>query len=182
MADTLEIVRGISQAIANRHDGALDEDGEPVKIGLRREEGMDLTDRRVMDGFNVSLYGDMMCIKYHGEATLKEVHNKDFESDMEQMVQDISSYIKKEYRKVTKSSLNLVKEGEIDILVQSLNRGRSWIQAKCDFKIGNYSEVDTVQNETEDKKLDKDFKNFIEAGGFEKKAKNDKRPAPEKTS
>ena len=31
MATTLEIVNGISQAMANTHDGALDEKGEPVK-------------------------------------------------------------------------------------------------------------------------------------------------------
>ena len=31
----LDIVRGISQAVANTHDGALDEEGNPVKIGLR---------------------------------------------------------------------------------------------------------------------------------------------------
>ena len=30
MATTLEIVNGISQAMANTHDGALDEKGEPV--------------------------------------------------------------------------------------------------------------------------------------------------------
>ena len=39
MATTLEIIDGISQVLANTYDGALDESGEPVKIGLRREEG-----------------------------------------------------------------------------------------------------------------------------------------------
>ena len=40
MATTLEIINGISQVLANTYDGALDESGEPVKIGLRREEGI----------------------------------------------------------------------------------------------------------------------------------------------
>ena len=34
MADTLEIVRGISQAIANSHDGAIDEEGNPILEGV----------------------------------------------------------------------------------------------------------------------------------------------------
>ena len=41
MAEVLDIVRGISQVMANTHDGALDENGEPVKIGLKREEDVD---------------------------------------------------------------------------------------------------------------------------------------------
>ena len=50
MATTLEIINGISQVLANSYDGALDESGEPVKIGLRREEGNPLIDHRVIDG------------------------------------------------------------------------------------------------------------------------------------
>ena len=34
----LDVVRGISQAIANSHDGALVEEGNPIEIGLKREE------------------------------------------------------------------------------------------------------------------------------------------------
>ncbi len=51
MADVLEIVRGISQVMANAYDGAMDENGEPIKIGLKREEEVAITDKRVMDGF-----------------------------------------------------------------------------------------------------------------------------------
>ena len=32
---TLDIIRGIAQAAANAYDGALDDKGEPIKIGLR---------------------------------------------------------------------------------------------------------------------------------------------------
>ncbi len=39
MATIYEIVQGLSQAAANGYDGALDENGEPVKIGLKRERG-----------------------------------------------------------------------------------------------------------------------------------------------
>ena len=180
MADTLTIVRGISQALANKHDGALDENGDPVLIGLRREEGLDITDRRVMDGFNVSLYGDKLCIKYHCEMPLKEVHDKNMESNVEQTVADIVKYLKKEYRKATKESLNIVKEGEVDILVQSASRVRSWIQAKCEYVIKNYEDVEPLYQESDEKRVDTAIKTFLDKGGMDSKTKNDKRPAPEK--
>ena len=64
MATTLEIVRGISQVMANSHDGALDDKGEPIKIGLKREEGDPILDSRVMDGFGVKFNGNKCEQKY----------------------------------------------------------------------------------------------------------------------
>jgi hypothetical protein len=73
MASIYDIVQGLSQAAANAYDGALGEDYKPLKTGaLRREEGNMLIDRRVMDGFNVKFYGDMMCLTYQSEIQLME--------------------------------------------------------------------------------------------------------------
>ena len=83
MATVYEIVQGLSQAAANAYDGALDENGEPLKVGLQREEGRPLIDKRVMDGFNVKFYGNMMCIAYMSEVQLKEVYAAGFESEVE---------------------------------------------------------------------------------------------------
>ena len=55
MATTMEIVNGISQVMANSYDGALDEKGEPIKVGLKREEGHPINDSRVMDSKYSSL-------------------------------------------------------------------------------------------------------------------------------
>ena len=82
MATTLEIVRGISQIMANSQDGALADKGEPIKVGLKREEGNPITDSRIMDGFKVSFYGPQLCIHYHAEVKLKDVHDKNFENDI----------------------------------------------------------------------------------------------------
>ena len=65
MATALEIVRGISQVLANSYDGALDENGDPIKIGLRREE-VKITDKRVMDGFGCTIAGNLR-ISYQSE-------------------------------------------------------------------------------------------------------------------
>ena len=174
MADVLEIARGISQAIANSHDGALDEDGEPVKIGLRREEDVPITDRRVMDGFKIALHGDQLMVKYHSEIPLKEVHGKDFEGEISDMLEKIASFLKKEYKKVTKSALTLSRNGEADVMVQSLNRHRSWVQATQVYDIGNYGEaVERSSNDegnfhrtsaSSEDRLDKAMKDWISQG------------------
>ena len=51
MATTYEIVQGLAQAAANAYDGALDDKGELLKVGLQREEGRIMFDSRKMDGF-----------------------------------------------------------------------------------------------------------------------------------
>ena len=93
-SNVLEIIQGIQQAASNAHDGALDENGEQLKVGLRREEGHPILDKRVMDGFGVCFLGNTLRIKYQGVITLKEFHKGDFEGDIEQRLQDISSFLK----------------------------------------------------------------------------------------
>jgi len=175
MATTLEIIRGISQAASRAYDGALDDKGEPVKVGLKREEGNPLIDKRVMDGFKVKFYGDKLCIKYHSEILLKDVYSNSFESDIESMINDIAKFLKKEYKAVTGNSLTLTAEGEVDIIVQSTSRVRTWCQAHRFYNIGSISDVEPV-GAPSDRKLDKTFKSFVDAGGFQgKRPKNDTR-------
>lgn len=166
MATILDIARGISQVMANSYDGALDENGEPIKVGLRREEGNPINDSRVMDGFKVSFHGDQLCIHYHSEVKLSETHDKNFESDLEQMIQDIASFIKKEFKKVTSSALTLKKVGELEAIVQNTSRVRSWVQAKCYYDIGGAS-LDPVRGESKDS-VDSKFKSFLEQGDWKK--------------
>jgi len=171
-----EIIQGLSQAAANAYDGALTEDGEPIKAGLQREEGDPILDKRILDGFGVVFYGNMMCLSYHSEVQLKEVHANGFESDVEQRMSDIASWLKKEYRKVTGKSVTLTEEGELDVMVQSTSKVRSWVQAKLHYKISGLS--DEMQIAAESKStLDKDWKTFLDKGGWKgKRPKNDTRP------
>mgnify|MGYP001384945036 CR=1 FL=1 len=140
MATVYEIVQGLSQAAANAYDGALDENGEPLKAGLQREDGDPILDKRIMDGFNVKFYGNMMCIGYHSEVQLKEVYANGFESDVEKRISDIASFLKKEYKKLTGNSVTLTKEGEVDVRVENSSRVRSWVMAKCHYKVSGLEE------------------------------------------
>ena len=159
MATTLEIINGISQVLSNTYDGALDESGEPVKIGLRREEGNPLIDPRIMDGFGASIVGDRLHIKYHAEIPLKEVHSNGFEGEMESMVEKIKSFLQKEYNKVTKSSLSLSDPSEVDVLVEYISRIR------CSVKVNKCYEIGGAPAEPE-REIDPEFEKFTALGGL----------------
>ena len=174
MATTLEIIRGISQAAANGYDGALDDKGNPISIGLRREEGDPITDSRVMDGFRVRMHGNILKLTYQSEIKLQDVHDKNFESDIEQTLQDIANFLKKEYKKVTGNTLSLTSQGECTVLVQNTSKVRVFIVANKDYKIGNIADVDSVKGEAKDS-IDAKFKSFLEQGGLGTRPDNDKR-------
>jgi len=165
MATVYEIVQGLSQAAANAYDGALTEDGEAIKAGLKREEGDPILDRRVIDGFNVSFHGPLMCIQYHSEVQLKEVYASGFESDTEQRMMDISKWLKGEYKRITGNTVALTKEGEIDVLVQNSSRVRSFVNAKLNFRVGGLDEE--MNNETGSKPQAEDrWRDFVSQGGW----------------
>ena len=163
MATTLEIIRGISQAAANAYDGALDDKEGPLKVGLKREEGDPILDKRVMDGFGVKFHGNLLSILYHGEVDLKKVHGAKFEGEVEQMIEDIASFLKKEYKKVTGDTLSLTKDGEPHVHLEYISRIRCWVTAKCSYRIGGVDEVKPVSKESEDR-IEKNFKDFLNLG------------------
>ena len=179
MATTLEIIRGISQAAANAYDGAHVEgyssDGKARTVGLKREEGNPITDKRVMDGFGVRFHGNQLCITYQSEVQLKEVYGGSFESDTESMINDIAKFLKKEYKSITGDSLSLKPVGEVEIIVQNTSRVRTWCQAHRYYDIGSIKEVEAVKAPSEDN-LDAAYRKFVEQGGFlGKRPQNDSR-------
>lgn len=176
MATVYEIIQGLSQAAANAYDGALDEKGEALTAGLAREDGDPILDKRVLDGFKVKFYGDMMCIGYHSEVQLKEVHANGFEGEIDQRVADIASFLKKEYKKITGESVTLTAEGELDVRVESSSRVRSWVVAKKHYKVGGLSEEMNTDNNGSTNLIEPAWKKFLEQGGWDgKRPQNDKR-------
>jgi len=160
MATTLEIIDCISQVVSNAYDGALDESGEPVKIGLRREEGSPLLDQRIMDGFGAHVSGDKLHIKYHAEIPLKEVHSNGFEGEMESMVEKVKSFIQKEYKKIKKNALNLSDPSEVDVLVEYISRIR------CSVKVHKCYRISAIPHDCPEKEIDPAFEKFTKLGGL----------------
>tara|TARA_Y100000593_G_scaffold89905_1_gene175117 strand:- start:719 stop:1252 length:534 start_codon:yes stop_codon:yes gene_type:complete len=173
MATTYEIIQGLAQAAANAYDGALGEDYEPAKPGiLRREEGNALIDRRVMDGFNVRFYGDMMCLSYQAEIQLKEVYAGGFEEETDQRLTDIAGWLKKEYKKITGNSVTLTAEGEVDIRVENSSRVRSWVTAAKHYRVGGLQEDMGIQLPSENT-VEAGWKDFLDQGGWGERPPND---------
>jgi len=160
MATTLEIINGISQAAANAYDGALDDKGEPLKVGLKREEGDPILDKRVMDGFSVRFVGPLLCIHYHSEVDLKQVHGNSFESEIEQVINDVAKFLKKEYKRITGNALTLTKDGDPSVNLEYLSRVRCWVTSYCYYKIGGISDVEEVKPGSKDR-LEKNFKDWL---------------------
>jgi len=167
MASVLDIVRGISQAAANAYDGSQDEkyslDGEARKIGLKREEGDPIIDSRVVDGFGVKMHGNLLCISYQSDIKLKDVYAGDIEADVEEMIQNVANFLKKEYKKVTGDTLSLTAEGEVEVLVQNTSKVRVFVNGKRFYKVGNLEGVLPESIPSEDR-LDQSIRDFLSLG------------------
>jgi hypothetical protein len=178
MATTLEVIRGISQVVANTYDGGHDEkyayDGTARKVGLVREEGDLITDSRVMDGFGVRFHGHHLIINYQYDCKLKHVHESGFEDEITSRLNDIAKYLRSEYQKVTGNSLALTKEGDCDIMVEYISRVRTSIKACQVYKIGGLGEVVGASNE-ESRDVDSAIKSWLAIG-------KDKYPGTKKAS
>ena len=169
MDTILDVINGISQALSSNYDGATDKDGEPVKSGLKREDGNPIFDPRVMDGFNARIQGETLVLTYNLETKIKEVHNTSFESDIESTMADLAKHLKKEYKSATGSALQLTKDGEVDILVQYISKIRTSVTAVQKFKLAS-----SLLAKEPERKLDDTFKKFLELGGKAKRPQNDK--------
>ena len=96
MADLMEVIKGISQVMANTYDGARDEKGEPIKAGLRREKVPALTscECRLLDGFRarVTHHSDKkssfpcLVLSYQSEIKLEEAHKPGLPDDVEDRI------------------------------------------------------------------------------------------------
>jgi len=173
--ETLEVVRGIGQAFARiGYDGAIDEDGAPIEIGLKREQGHPVYSSRVMDGFNVNISGKTLILSYHSDIKLKDVYSQNLESEIEQMMSKIIKALKKSYKGVTGKALSLKEKCPCDARVESTSRVRVFVTAKKLYEIGNLGDVENV-GEPSKLSLEKSFKTFLEKDAGSKRPKNDKR-------
>jgi hypothetical protein len=167
MATVLDIVRGISQAAANARDGAHDEnqvpEGETKKVGLKREEGDAIIDSRVIDGFGVNISGDLLCINYQSDIKLKDVYGGDIETEVEEMIENVAGFLKKEYKKLTGDALSLKADGNVEVMVQNTSKVRAFVNGKRYYKVGNLSDVIPVGEPSEDR-LDKSIRDFLSLG------------------
>jgi len=161
MANILDVVQTIQNIVATKgYDGALDEEGNPVKIGLKREVDNVVTDSRLVDGFGVRFQADKMILSYSSECSIKQVQKSNFQDMVEQNIAEIISFIQKEYRGAAGKSLRLTKEGETDILVQKMSNFRTWYQSSSIYKIGG---AEGVLEEDQPKDINESIKSWLKS-------------------
>ena len=162
MANILDVVQTIQNIVATKgYDGALDEDGKPVEIGLKREVDNIVTDSRLVDGFGVRFQSDKMILTYSSECNIKQVQKSNFQDMVEQKIADIISFIQKEYRGAEGKNLSLTMEGEAEILVQKMSNFRTWYQTSCVYKIGSVEGV--LEADEGPKNVNESIKNWLKA-------------------
>tara|TARA_R110000824_G_scaffold158500_5_gene332460 strand:- start:585 stop:1115 length:531 start_codon:yes stop_codon:yes gene_type:complete len=164
-SNMLDIIQGIAQAAANvKAIGGSTYKGRALEqdIGLRRNEEISITDKRVHDGFYVKFGDNLLTIGYQSDIQLKELHDAGkFEDEMENVMKEIVSFLKKEYKTITKNSLSLTPDTDIDVLVQSASNVRSFVNVSKVYKIGG---VDSTAEE--ERTIDAKFQKFLEQGGW----------------
>ena len=141
----MDVIKGISQVMAQTYDGARDEKGELRKAGLRREEVPAFTscECRLLDGFRARVThhadkdGSFPCliVSYHSELKLDEAHNPKLVQDVEEHISEALKYLKKEFKKVTGKELSVEKYGDVKMLVEETSRIRVFVTAQCHYKI-----------------------------------------------
>lgn len=173
-----EVIRGIAQAAANAYDGALDDKGEPIKIGLKREEGHVVLDSRSIDGFKVKIHGNLLVVNYQSECHMKDVHARGFEDKVLGTINDVVKYLKKEYKKITGNTLSLsdAEDMEPRVFVTKISKVRTNCDATRTYKIGGLSDVEGVNTPSEGNRgIEGDFQKFLDQGGWGTRPKNDTR-------
>ena len=177
-SNILEIVQGLAQAAANGYDGAHDEryvrDGEAKKVGLKREEGCPLMDKRVNDGFSVRFMGNKLCIHYQADIMLKDIYGGNFENEIARMINEVKKFLQKEYRVITGNSVTLTKDGEVSVLASSVSRVRSFVQAYQYYNVSGLK-ADPDAGGSENRTVDDAIRSFLDLNNNNKRPQNDTR-------
>jgi len=176
----LEIIKSLSQAAGNLYDGAVDDKGEPLKMGLAREE-LPITDRKYIDGGKVRFAGDQVVVTYQAQIPLSDVHQNGingFQNKMNDMVQNLVKQLKKNYKSITGKGVTLTALGDdTSVKVDYVSRSRTLVTAHRNYKIGGLSEVISAsEDDTKERAISDTYRKFLEQGGFGKRPKNDTRP------
>jgi hypothetical protein len=160
--NVLEVVRGIAQIVAELgYDGAHRADGSKVEIGLNREDGHVVNDSRVMDGFNVRFNAGQLIVSYQAEIKLSDIYKQDLEAEVEQTIQDVVDFIKREYRGQYGKSLSLTPADKVHARAENTSRVRYFVTAHRAYDIGGIK-VDPVRGGSKGS-LEETFRAFMRA-------------------
>ena len=159
MAEIIDVIKGIQQAAANGFDGGK------TGTGLSREE-QPITDRKIMDGFGCRIQGDLLLVSYHAEMPLDKSKPHALQDEVDQILEDVVSFLKKEYKNVTGETLSLTPvDKEADVDAEYLNRQRLIVKALKRWKIAGLADFSKeLEADNEPATLDDVTKDFLRQG------------------
>lgn len=160
-----EIVQNINQIVADSMDHQYG--GRETGV-LQREEGDKIKDSRVMDGFGAKINGNNLILTYHTEVNIKKSHEDGFEDEIEDYLDQLASFIKKEFKADTGSALTLKeKDDTYKAVMQQTSNVRTFVTAQKIWEIGQIKDLPEFNEEASereammnkiDKMLDEGYK------------------------
>tara|TARA_R110001583_G_scaffold53210_25_gene164441 strand:- start:110 stop:664 length:555 start_codon:yes stop_codon:yes gene_type:complete len=181
MANTdLEIIRDLSRAAGDMYDGAVNDKGEPLKMGLKRDDLLS-TNRKYIDGGKFRFAGNKIIVSYEAQTRLKDIYKdgiNGFQNEVDQMIQNLVNQLKKNYKSIANKSITLTPEGDgAKVDVAYVSRTRTIVTAMRAYEIGGLSEVVAATGaEVNKHEMSDAYRKFLEQGGFGERPKNDTRP------
>ena len=123
----------------------------------------------------------MLYIHYQTDVMIEHYMSPKFINEVESIMSDIESFLKKEYKAITKSSISFKKEGDLMINVEPVSRKRNTVLACQKYIIQGMKDVVPVGERSDD--LTRDVtKKFLAMGRQDaKKSSNDTRKAEPKS-
>lgn len=155
MADTYEIVKNIKQAAMNAKDWpeGYDANEEDVDF-MKREEGDKITDSRRIDGFDARINGDILTVTYQTETTMQEAHENDFEDDIRRTLNDIKTYLQREYANLTEGNISLEPMGDPHIELKYISNVRQQVNASRHYRIPSLDPVEDEEASEKEQNVD----------------------------
>lgn len=126
------IVQGIHQAAFNGKDHPSG--GSKTGV-LKHEIGDPIIDSRVIDGFAVKVSGNILKVTYSATVQLETALEKQVEENYLKMVEDITSFLKKEYKSITGETLTLKSVGEGTVSFQNVSNVKTFVFASKEYEV-----------------------------------------------
>jgi hypothetical protein len=170
-----DTIKAINQIAADAFDGSEIYLGDKhTKPGMKREEGDWVLDKRIIDGFNVRIAGNRLCLLYQTDVPLDEFEDPRFKQNMADRIYDLANYLKKEYKKQVGKGLTLKPlMDEPRMLVQTTSTVRYFLIGEMMYEIGsikldeqNEFDFNGLLREFREESRERCLEQFYENGSF----------------
>ncbi len=105
------------------------------EIDIELNKGDLHKDREGMVGFNIFFVDTKMIVKYHTPIRFDEIKTAKFEAEVEDGIDDVVKVLKKHYKQISGKSVELTKDGEVDVTLEAASLKNAWVTAKQIYNI-----------------------------------------------